>query len=183
MTTHARIRSFADRIERLDEEIKALNNDKKEIYAEMKGEGFDTKAFKAAHRRHLAHEQNSVTAQEGEALTDLYFVALQGAEGSESPPAAKFGAANGLPEKPSRARAREQSEPQPVDASRPVESSGGWTVSADAPAAPIQDLPKVSPALPTSASEAAGDPTPPAADYSMPELPAFLDRRKHTVAA
>ena len=70
----------------------------------------------------------------------------------------------------------------PDGASRPVESSGGWTVSADAPAAPIQDLPKVSPALPTSASEAAGDPTPPAADHSMPEIPSFLDRRIAGVA-
>lgn len=183
MTTHARIRSFAERIERLDEEIKALNADKKEIYAEMKGEGFDTKAFKAAHRRHLAHEQNSVTAQEGEALTDLYFVALQGAEGAESPPAVKSGAANGLPEKPSRARARGETEPLPDGASRPVESSGGWTVYADAPAAPIQTLPPATPASPAVASEAAGDPTPPAADYSMPEIPAFMDRRKHTVAA
>lgn len=183
MTINARIRSFADRIERLDEEIKALNGDKKEVYAEMKGEGFDTKAFKAAHRRHLAHEQNSITAQEGEALTDLYFVALQGAQGAESPPAVKSGAANGLPEKPSRARAREQTEPLPDGASRPVESSGGWTVSADAPAAPIQTLPPASPAIPAVASEAAGDPTPPAVDHSMPEIPSFLDRRKHTVAA
>jgi len=111
-------------------------------------------------------------------------VALQGAEGAESPPAVKSGAANGLPEKPSRARARGQTETLPDGASRPIESSGGWTVSADAPAAPIQTLPKVPPALPTSASEAAGDPqTPPAADLSMPEIPSFMDRRKHTVAA
>ena len=160
MTINARIRSYAARIERLDEEIKARNGDKKEVYAEMKGEGFDTKAFKAAHRRHLAHEQNSVTAQEGEALTDLYFVALQSAGGSESPPAAKFGAANGLPEKPSRARAREQSEPQPVDASRPVESIGGWTVSADAPRCTHSDFAEGVPSTPNLGERSGGRPHP-----------------------
>lgn len=106
MTTQDRIRSFAARIERLDEEITALNADKKEIYAEMKGEGFDTKAFKAAHRRHLAHAENPTTAQEGEALTDIYFVALQGGEAPKSQPAAKISPANTLPETPTRAPAR-----------------------------------------------------------------------------
>jgi uncharacterized protein (UPF0335 family) len=34
-----RLRSFVERIERLEEEIKALSDDKKDIYAEAKGEG------------------------------------------------------------------------------------------------------------------------------------------------
>lgn len=36
MSTQEQIRSFAARIERLDEEIKSLNSDKKEVYSEMK---------------------------------------------------------------------------------------------------------------------------------------------------
>ena len=42
-----RICSFVERVERIDEEIKALNEGKKEVYAEAKGEGFDVKVLKA----------------------------------------------------------------------------------------------------------------------------------------
>ena len=38
-----RICSFIERVERIDEEIKALNEGKKEVFAEAKGEGFDVK--------------------------------------------------------------------------------------------------------------------------------------------
>jgi uncharacterized protein (UPF0335 family) len=38
-----RIRSFIERIEHIDEEIKGLNDGKKEAFAEAKGEGFDVK--------------------------------------------------------------------------------------------------------------------------------------------
>ena len=41
-----RIRSFVERIEHIEEEIKALNEGKKEIYAEAKGDGFDVKVLK-----------------------------------------------------------------------------------------------------------------------------------------
>ena len=41
-----RVCSFVERIERIDEEIKALNEGKKEVFAEAKGEGFDVKALK-----------------------------------------------------------------------------------------------------------------------------------------
>ena len=153
MTATDRIRTFAARIERLDDEIKALNADKKEIYAEMKGEGFDTKAFKAAHRRHMAHAENPTTAQEGEALTDIYFVALQGGEASESQPAAKFGAANGLPDRPSRAPAR-NTNPEP------------------APLVP-----------PAGSGKEGGDPAVlPPSDPDL-TVPAFLRRAKQTEAA
>ena len=41
-----RICSFIERIEHIDEEIKALNEGKKEVYSEAKGEGFDVKVLK-----------------------------------------------------------------------------------------------------------------------------------------
>ena len=41
-----RICSFVERIERIDEEIKALNEGKKEVFSEAKGEGFDVKVLK-----------------------------------------------------------------------------------------------------------------------------------------
>jgi uncharacterized protein (UPF0335 family) len=37
----AQLRAFVERIERVEEEIKALTEDKKDIYAEAKGQGFD----------------------------------------------------------------------------------------------------------------------------------------------
>lgn len=40
------LRSYVERAERLDEEIAGLNTDKKELFAEAKGNGFDVKALK-----------------------------------------------------------------------------------------------------------------------------------------
>jgi len=36
-----RLRSFVERIERIDEDLKAMNDEKKDVLAEAKGEGFD----------------------------------------------------------------------------------------------------------------------------------------------
>ena len=41
-----RICSFIERVEHIDEEIKALNEGKKEVFIEAKGEGFDVKVLK-----------------------------------------------------------------------------------------------------------------------------------------
>ena len=41
-----RILSFIERIEQIEEELKALNEGKKEVFSEAKGEGFDVKVLK-----------------------------------------------------------------------------------------------------------------------------------------
>ena len=41
-----RLKSFIERIERLEEERRALSADIKEVYAEAKGTGFDTKIMR-----------------------------------------------------------------------------------------------------------------------------------------
>ena len=41
-----RILSFIERIEHIDEELKALNEGKKEVFSEAKGEGLDIKVLK-----------------------------------------------------------------------------------------------------------------------------------------
>ena len=41
-----RLRSFIERIERLEEEKAALTADIREVYAEAKGEGFDSKVMR-----------------------------------------------------------------------------------------------------------------------------------------
>ena len=40
------LRSFIERIERLEEEKKTISDDIKEVYAELKGNGFDSKAVR-----------------------------------------------------------------------------------------------------------------------------------------
>ncbi len=43
----SQLRSIIERVERLDEDIAGLNADKKDIFAEARGNGFDVKALKA----------------------------------------------------------------------------------------------------------------------------------------
>ena len=66
-----RIRSF---IERVDEEIKALNEGKKEVWSEAKGEGFDVKVLKEVLR---LRKQDKDERDEHESLLDLYLRAME----------------------------------------------------------------------------------------------------------
>ena len=65
----AQLRSIVERVERLDEEIKALNADKSDIYAEAKGNGYDVKALKIVVRQRA---QDPSARAELEAIVDLY---------------------------------------------------------------------------------------------------------------
>lgn len=68
-----RLRSFIERVERLEEEKRALASDIKEVYAEAKGTGFDTKIM-----RRLVKERrmDKDDLDEQEALLDVYKRAL-----------------------------------------------------------------------------------------------------------
>lgn len=68
-----RLKSFIERVERLEEEKKAISDDLKEIYAEAKGEGFDTKVLRMIIR---IRKQDSQERAEQEAILDLYLHAL-----------------------------------------------------------------------------------------------------------
>jgi uncharacterized protein (UPF0335 family) len=75
-----RLRSFIERIERLEEEKAALAADIREIYAEAKGVGFDTKIMRQVLKlRKLDREDR----QEQETLLDLYLQALGMVPGSD----------------------------------------------------------------------------------------------------
>lgn len=67
------LRAFIERVERLAEEKQTIADDIKEVYAEMKGTGFDTKAVRTivALRKQDADER-----AEREAILDLYKSAL-----------------------------------------------------------------------------------------------------------
>ena len=67
------LRAFIERIERLEEEKKTIADDIKEVYAEMKGTGFDTKAVRSILR---LRKQDQAERQEAEAILDLYMAAL-----------------------------------------------------------------------------------------------------------
>lgn len=67
------LRSFIDRIERLEEEKAALTADIREVYSEAKGQGFDTKIMRQVVR---IRKLDTADRQEQEAVLDLYLSAL-----------------------------------------------------------------------------------------------------------
>ena len=67
------LRSFIERIERLEEEKKALADDIREVYSEAKGTGFDTGVMRQVVR---LRKMESADRQEQEAMLDLYLGAL-----------------------------------------------------------------------------------------------------------
>ena len=67
------LRAFIERIERLNEEGKTINQDKAEVYAEAKGTGFDTKIMKQIIR---LRAMDTNERKESEAILDLYKAAL-----------------------------------------------------------------------------------------------------------
>jgi uncharacterized protein (UPF0335 family) len=69
-----RLRSLVERIERIEEEIKGLSDDKKDIYTEAKGEGFDTKILREVVR---LRKQDKNQRDERDSLLDIYMHALE----------------------------------------------------------------------------------------------------------
>ena len=68
-----RLRSYLDRIERLEAEKKALADDIKDIYAEAKAVGFDSKTLRKVYRLRL---MNTDKRREEEELLELYKAAV-----------------------------------------------------------------------------------------------------------
>ncbi len=70
-----RLRSFLERVERLDEEKTTIAGDIKEVFAEAKGEGYDTKTLRKIIR---LRKMDKAKRDEEEALLELYIAALGG---------------------------------------------------------------------------------------------------------
>jgi uncharacterized protein (UPF0335 family) len=68
-----RLKSFIERLERLEEEKKGLQDDIKDVYAEAKGTGFDTKIIRQIIRLRKMEKED---LQEQEELLELYKAAL-----------------------------------------------------------------------------------------------------------
>jgi uncharacterized protein (UPF0335 family) len=69
----SRLRTIIERIERLEEDRAVIVNDIKEVYAEAKGEGFDTKILK---RLVALRKKDKHVRDEEDALLDLYMSAI-----------------------------------------------------------------------------------------------------------
>lgn len=67
------IRSYFERWERLEEEKKTISDDLKELFAEARGNGLDTKALRAVFREQVG-DQNALN--EFDAICDLYRASL-----------------------------------------------------------------------------------------------------------
>jgi uncharacterized protein (UPF0335 family) len=76
-----RICSFIERVEHIDEEIKALNEGKKEVFSEAKGEGFDVKVLREILR---LRKQDKEDRDEQDSLLDLYLRAMESAGSSQA---------------------------------------------------------------------------------------------------
>ena len=73
------LRSFVERIENLETEIKGLNSDKADIYGEAKSKGFDVKALRVVIAR---RRKDDSELSEHDALVETYEAAL--APGTEN---------------------------------------------------------------------------------------------------
>jgi uncharacterized protein (UPF0335 family) len=69
------LRTLVERIEQIEEEIQELNEAKKEIYLEAKGNGFDVKVLREVIR---LLKQDQKEREEHETLLDVYLQAIKG---------------------------------------------------------------------------------------------------------
>ena len=67
------LKAFVERIERLEEEKKAIADDVRDVYAEAKGNGFDVKALRAVVK---LRKQDVNERKEQEAILETYLHAL-----------------------------------------------------------------------------------------------------------
>jgi uncharacterized protein (UPF0335 family) len=67
------LKAIIERIERLEEEKKAIGDDIKDVFAEAKGNGYDVKALRTIIRM---RKQDADERAEAEAILDTYLQAL-----------------------------------------------------------------------------------------------------------
>lgn len=136
-----RLRSFIERVERLKDEIKALQDDVKQVKAEAKGEGFSVGTINEIIK---LRAMDAAERQEREALLDLYKAALGMLDGTPLGAAAVNRLMN--PPKPPPADDRDQDD-QATDDPEPEEEDAD--VAGDA-APETAAPPAAAPAAPTA---------------------------------
>lgn len=73
MVAREQLKSIVERVERLEEEKKTIADDIRDVYAEAKANGFDTKVLRQVVR---LRKQDLTERQEQDAVRDLYLQAL-----------------------------------------------------------------------------------------------------------
>jgi uncharacterized protein (UPF0335 family) len=76
MTSRAsrdQLKAFVERIERVEEERKALSDDLRDIYAEAKGNGYDTRAMRVIVRKRKLDQDERLNQEQ---LVETYMIAL-----------------------------------------------------------------------------------------------------------
>ena len=73
-----RLKSFVERVERLEGEIADLNTDKAEVYQEAKAQGCDVPALKALISDRRMRGKNPAKYEETATILDLYREAVEG---------------------------------------------------------------------------------------------------------
>lgn len=71
--TQAQLRSIVERVEHLDGEIKGLQDDKRDIFKEASGQGFDVKALRTIVRMRSMDDEKR---RNEEAVLESYMLAL-----------------------------------------------------------------------------------------------------------
>jgi len=69
------LQSFMERLERLDDDKAAVAADMKEVFAEAKGAGYDTKIMRKVLK---LIKQDKAKRQEEQTLVDLYLQSVEG---------------------------------------------------------------------------------------------------------
>lgn len=91
------LRSFVERVERVQDEIDGLNGDKRDLYAEAKGNGFDVQALKKViARRRLDPDKRA----ELDAIMETYEAALGTPVATRAPAREPTGSERPAPIKP-----------------------------------------------------------------------------------
>ena len=70
------LKAFIERIERLEEEKKAIADDIKDVYAEAKGSGYEVKALRRIVRLRKLDGPQKAAHEEVEAIFEVYMQAL-----------------------------------------------------------------------------------------------------------
>lgn len=70
---HGQLKGFIERIERLEEEKRTISGDIKEVYAEAKANGFDTKIMRLIVR---LRKKEAAEREEEQSMLDVYMAAL-----------------------------------------------------------------------------------------------------------
>lgn len=77
-----RLRSFIQRIERLEEEKKTISDDIRDVFAEAKSNGFDPKIMRQVLK---IRKMETAERQEQDALLETYLAALGMLESADDP--------------------------------------------------------------------------------------------------